>query len=300
MIEIKHPTSEMINDVLEYMNACDIAEIGKPDSSLDDLAQDWDEIDLEKDAWIVVDDGRICGYACVMGEEQRYTIVFIAHQLLTPAGWADDLFKCALERVNEFKAAQKAGESITIIAYAGKDNQEVNDVLLRFGFSPHTWIFRMQKELTVDEGPVVWPEEFDLKAFRAEDEEELYHLIEKTFDWQEHVMPSIDIWRDHLFRSGRYDPEFFIMVRRQGKLVGAALCYNEEPGGWVRQLAIARELQHQGYGSKLLKHVFHRFAQAGVKSMGLAVASVNQNAFEFYERCGMRKVLEITDYRKTI
>ncbi len=63
-----NPDPDQINDVLEFMNRCDIAEFGEPDTSREDLEQLWSEIEISRDAWIVRDEQRdITGYANVSG-----------------------------------------------------------------------------------------------------------------------------------------------------------------------------------------------------------------------------------------
>ena len=98
-------------------------------------------------------------------------------------------------------------------------------------------------------------------------------------------------------RGGRFDPHFFYLLRREGELVGAALTYDEEAGGWLKQLAVARSMQGEGLGSLLLKHVFNVYSQKGTTNVALGVAATNRNACEFYERSGMHRVREFVEYR---
>lgn len=89
-----------------------------------------------------------------------------------------------------------------------------------------------------------------------------------------------------------------MLVRDEGKLVGAALAYDEEGSGWIRQLAFDRDYRGRGLGSLLLRHMFTLFQQRGAASVGLGVAAVNENAVSFYERCGMHRSREYIEYRK--
>jgi mycothiol synthase len=51
--------------VLDLIVARDIADLGKPDYTLEDVQADWSApgLDLARDAWIAEDDGRPLGYA---------------------------------------------------------------------------------------------------------------------------------------------------------------------------------------------------------------------------------------------
>ena len=298
MTTIEHPTKEDIHDVFEFMCANDIAEFGEPDSDFGDLEDEWNEADLTKNVWILKENGKLCGYSLVSGEGDRFHMDLYAHNDHTPAGWVDRLIEPACARARELKP--DPGSKARLTVYSCAANEVAGEALRRNGFSVHTWHYRMQIDFSGPVEAVQWPEDFEVRAYQESDEEELYHLIEATFDWQEHVMPPIEEWRKHLFRGGRYDPEYFVLVRKAGKLVGAALSYNEDTLGWIRQLAISRDLQGQGFGSKLLQHMFHVYQQKGKKSVALGVASVNQNACQFYERAGMKKTREFAEYRKEI
>jgi ribosomal protein S18 acetylase RimI-like enzyme len=300
MPTIEHPKEEDIHDVLKFMSACDVAEFGEVDSSLEDLEEQWDGIDVAQDTWVLNEGGEICCYCCVSGSDQRYTLDLYAHQKFTPAGESDRLLQAAIERLKAIKAASHDDLPIQVTAYASSANETLNEVFSRNGFNVVTWHYRMQINFTAPLESVTWPQGFEVNPFCQEDETELYHLIEVAFDWPGHVMPSIEDWRKHLFRGGRFDPKYFTLLRKDGELVGASLGYKEETLGWVRQLAISKSLRGQGYGSMLLKHVFSEFSKAGLMRVGLGVESVNKNACEFYERVGMYRSREFTEYRSEI
>lgn len=295
MTTLEHPIIDEIKDVFDFMCANDIAEYGEPDSDFGDLEDEWKETDLKRDVWILKENGRICGYSLVSGEGDRFHMDLYAHNDHTPAGWIDRLIEPALERVKEKKGNNP--DKVRLTVYSCNVNRGVGEALRRYGFSVHTWHYRMQVDFSGPMEAVEWPQDFCIGPYTPDAEEELYNLIKSTFDWQEHEMPPIEDWRKHLFRGGRFDPDYFVLVRKDGKLVGAALSYNEGPWGWIRQLAVSKDLQGQGFGSKLLRHMFHIYQQAGKKSVALGVASLNQNAFQFYERVGMKMTREFGEYR---
>lgn len=300
MLKIEHPLPEDINAVLEFMNSCDIAEYGEVDSSLVELGEQWKGIDLEKDAWILRDLGKICGYGCHSGEADRQSLEIYVNSAFTPSDWAGRLAKMAVERIEETQTQSKGCEGGLVTAYASSVNKLLNEILLENDFKLHIYQFRMQLIFSTPVEPVSWPAGFEVRPFQPDDEAELYELIKSTFDWMDHVMPPIEDWRKHLFRGGQYDPEHFIILRQAGELVGAALGYNENPLGWIRQLAVSKKLQGQGFGAKLLRHAFYVFQAKGLKKVALGVASVNQNAVGFYERCGMEQVRKYAEYQRKL
>jgi ribosomal protein S18 acetylase RimI-like enzyme len=145
-----------------------------------------------------------------------------------------------------------------------------------------------------------WPEGLSVSSFKPEDEQELYTLIYSVFDWpgRDPTPPPIELWRRHLFRGGRFDPDLFLILRQSEQMVGAALAYDETTNGWIRQLAVAKELQGKGYGSRLLRHVLGIFSQKGLPSAALGVEAENEHAVQFYERCGMCQSRDFLEYRK--
>ena len=54
------PTTDF-DEVLALVQACDRAVYGDSDWTADELREEWDDLDLESDAWLAVADGRIAG-----------------------------------------------------------------------------------------------------------------------------------------------------------------------------------------------------------------------------------------------
>lgn len=298
MNSIKHPSLSDLEQVFQFMLACDIDEFGEPDSSREDLEEQWGEINLQEDAWIALDDqGRMIGYACITCHDTRYQLDLFIHSKLTPKVLEDDLVANCLQRVKDLMIETHTGES-TIICYATGVNQRLQQVYERHGFAIHTHHYRMQIDFNEPVSAPDWPVNFTLSAYKDSDEAELFQLIQAAFDWEGITKLSIESWRGSIFRGGRFDPEFFVLVRDGDRLVAAALSYAEDIGGWIRQLAVAKEYQGRGLGGRLLRHMFYVFYHEGLPSVALGVASANSNAFQFYERNGMKKTRDFIEYRK--
>jgi len=294
-------TNTNLDEVLQFMIACDLSEFGEADSSREDLEEQWDEMDLVKDGWIARDvQGRLIGYGCVTGENGRYGTDLYIHNPLSPEGLENELMGKCLERANELAAQDSNIASAHLTGYAASVNQRLQQVFEQNGFDRFTYHYRMQIDFN---GPVESPqrpEEFTLSTYQEVDETELFQLIESTFTWEGRDPLSIDAWRKLIFRGGRYDPEYFVLVRSSGRLVGAALSYAEESGGWIRQLAVAKDYQGKGLGSWLLQHMFSVFYKKNLPGVGLGVASSNSKAWHFYERVGMYRSREFIEYRKPL
>src|SRR5689334_329011 len=66
---VRHPTLDDAAAALQVVNACEIADTGAPDYTLDDWQADWAGVDLAQDAWLISEpDGAP---AAVMTVEDR-------------------------------------------------------------------------------------------------------------------------------------------------------------------------------------------------------------------------------------
>lgn len=300
MYRIESAASSDLNAVFLFMVDCDIEEYGEPDSSREDLEELWGEIDLSRDAWIVTDaENCIIGYASISEYGGKYTQEIYLHGKRTPEGVEDELASLCLARVEQMREANQA-EQVLVNAFVSGVNKRLQQLCERNGFTPYTYHYRMQIDFDTPYPAPEWSDQFKLESYEEKDEGEVFALIQETFTWKGHTPSTLENWRKWVLRGGRYDPQYFVLVREGDRLVGVALSYAEETGGWIRQLAVAKEYQGKGLGGRLLRHMFSVFSSHGLKSVGLGVASANKTAAQFYERNGMRKTREFIEYHKTV
>lgn len=297
-ITIRRPNPGDIQQVFEFMLACDIADYGEPDSDFADLKEQWQAADLGQDAWVALDASEaVLGYALISGSRGDLELDIYAHQQRTPPGLEVELLQACQKRAAELHAA---GQQTRLRGYLGSVNQRLRQAFESSGFTLYTHHYRMQIDFSEPLPSPVWPEGFCLSAFQPGDERGLYDLIYSVFTWpgRDPDPPVFEDWQRRLFRSGRFDPELFLVLRRGGAIVGAALGYDEDERGWIRQLAVAKDLQGQGHGARLLRAILSIFSQRGLGYAALGVESENEHAVEFYQRCGMQPTRDFLEYRK--
>jgi len=298
---IVHPQAHEIDEVFDFLVQCDLAEYGEPDTSREDLENEWQEVDLTQDAWIGRDvTGKVCGYGVVSRDGDRLVQDVYIDPGLTPSGVEDELITLCVTRVEEWLAVVPTTEPPQLIGYVTSVSQRLQAAYEGAGFARHTYHYRMQIDLPAPLPLPEWPAGYEVSAYTPQDEVELYHFIQTAFDWPGHTDQPFDSWRSLVFRGGRFDPQLFFLVRQNGKLAGAALSYDEEQGGWIRQLAVGKDQRGSGLGSLLLKHVFAVYSQRGRSNVALGVASVNGTAYQFYEHNGMRRKREFIEYHKVL
>jgi ribosomal protein S18 acetylase RimI-like enzyme len=292
--KILHPNADDFSRVILFMISCDVAEFGAPDTDEGDTADQWQEADPPKDIWLAENAaGDLCGYAIINSTGSR-GLTFDLYTLPDATGLAvrERLVGLVLERAKEMVTMPT-----TLTTYVSGFNPANRECMESRGFAVHTIHYRMQIDFSTPLAPINWPAEYSLHSVTEQDKPELYTLINAAFDWPGRSPVSFEDWERHLFRDGRYDPNYFILVRKEGRLVAAALSYNEGNQGWVRQLAVTKELQGKGLGSMLLRHVFSLYSQQGAKSVALGVELENEKAAAFYDHLGMHRSREFLEYR---
>lgn len=298
LFTFNRPTPEDRERVFRFMLDCDVAEFGEEDSDPDDLADQWVEADLAADAWLALDPaGEICGYALFSISSNIRCDVDLyvnARAASTPSA---ELTGLAVERFRQVVASGGVPPGCELVTYLNGLNTARRAEVETAGFVIEKYHYRMQVDF---DGPVPapeLPEGFSLHAFTENDRRELYDLIVTAFDWGSAPFFTYEEWQKSVLRGGRFDPRYFILLRREDRLVGAGLCYDEGVRGWIKELAVSKELRGQGLGVTLLRHIFHVFSTKGASTVALGVVSNNPNAVAFYERAGMTRTREFVEYR---
>ena len=120
----------------------------------------------------------------------------------------------------------------------------------------------------------------------------LYRLIEAAFAWPGRAERTYEEWQKLMMGADILDPDLWFLAVAGEAIVGACLSFAYPELGWVRQLAVDEAWRRKGLGTALLHHAFGVFRARGYARGGLAVDSENPDAYAFYQRVGMRRVLD--------
>ena len=101
------------------------------------------------------------------------------------------------------------------------------------------------------------------------------------------VRPWNDPNRD-IDRKLAWDPENFLVIDHDGRLVGSVMVGYEGHRGWVNYLAVDPEHQHQGLGRLLMEKAEELLRELGCAKLNLQVRSSNEGAIGFYRTLGYR------------
>ncbi len=296
----RRPTLSDSLAVLDLITAVDLAAYGEPDYDLDSLLDEWSNLALDQDAWLVQTRAdQLIGYATVTRLDHRFSLDLYVHPSLAPEGLVDFLLAMCEIRCMEQMGAEIRESSATL--YIPHTLEGERQAVEARGYQLIKYHFGMRIDFSSPPPEPAWPEGIRLRnAIPEQDDHRIYEFIQAAFDWPGRTPPSFERWRELMVDASNFDPSLWFLAFHGDDLVGAVLCFDYPQYGWVRQLGVAQAWRRRGLGAALLQHIFGVFYRRGHQRVGLAVESGNPKAFEFYERVGMKRLQQYDEYRKFI
>jgi mycothiol synthase len=287
---IRPPTGDDAQAVLDLIHARDVADVGAPDFTLEDLEADWSRpgLALEHDARVAVGPaGGIRGYAILLGDDALISV----HPEAEGEGNG-----AVLRRWAEARAAERGTAVLRQFAFGSNDGARRH--LREAGYEPVQHYFRLRADLAdVPPAPDV-----PLRTFEPGDEAALHGLIQEAFAEIEGNTPqTLDEWRSKGIAKAGHDPALWLLLDDDEGLVGAALGEPwEGDTGYVAELAVAVRARGRGHGRALLLGLFEAFRRAGLRHAELSVHGRNRGALALYEAAGMRPMWEAERWEKPL
>ena len=285
---LRPPREDEFGDLLELMNAHQLAAFGEADLTAEELRL-WltaPSVDVERDLRVIEDDCRLVGYADVDPNSDE-----------PPLWWCD--VKVAPDAdadavLSELVAwLDRRAEAGTLRVWTGANDARVVGVLERLGFEPLRHSYRMEIGLDGDPRPPVWPAGMTVRTASADDHRLVYETVVEV--WQDTSDPwdeSFDEWKHWAVDAPAYDPSLWFLAFAGGELAGFSLCRQDPTNpnaGYVATLGVRRPWRRRGLGEALLLHSFDAFKARGYTRATLGVdASSPTGATRLYERAGMR------------
>jgi mycothiol synthase len=286
---VRPPSQADAASVLNVIVARDVADLGVPDFTLDDLKADWATpgLALEHDVRVADSGGEIRGYAILLGDDA----VVVVHPAAEGEGTGT-----VLRRWAEARASERGTAVLRQFAYGANDaaRRHLRDA----GYAPAQHYFRLRADLAEAPGPADVP----LREFEPGDEEAVHRLIEDAFSELEgHTPTTIDEWRAKGVGKAGHDPSLWLLAEDDEGLAGAGLGERwESATGYVAELAVAARARGRGLGRALLLGLFAAFRRAGLTHAELSVHGRNRSALALYESVGMRTTWEAERWEKAL
>jgi mycothiol synthase len=307
----RRPTLDDVPEILALVHACDIASIGEPDFTADEVREMLTEpnTDMSRDAWLALDDaGQIVGWAYprnATGGDRDFADVYTWPERGLPA--LRPLLALLMERMAE-RAAELGHETYQVRAGAIPTEQPLIDALTEAGFVFLKQHARMQMPLdgTHHAAPEP-PAGVVVRVLRGDDEGELraFHaVIEESFRDTDHLSPGFDSFRRQLEAESSVSFDEWFVAEADGRVVGALQSSDAGFGdneGWVKRLGVDRAYRKRGIGEALLRHAFAVYAAKGRTRAGLGVDLENPTqAASLYFAVGMTPLYRADVYQTSV
>jgi mycothiol synthase len=305
-VQIVRPTPELFDETLALLRAADVAVYGDSDWTADVLREEWDGLDMERDAWLVEVDGRIAGVAHLLHRKRgRFIGDGYVHPELRGRGVGNVVLGLLEERTLEQQESWPEGERIVLEAAHLVGDDRAPALFRCRGFERVRSFFRMVVDVTEEQPEPGWPEGVELRLLDpGRDGPILYDAeLEAFADEWEYVPLGYEEWRERVFERPRFDPALVPVVWAGDDVVAFSRNYPKRNGdwGWIGTLGVRPAWRRRGLGLALLRESFRRFRETGETTVALGVDVENPTgATRLYERAGMRVFWQADVWQKEL
>jgi GNAT superfamily N-acetyltransferase len=256
--------------------------------SLADLEAEWESLELERDALVLLDGERIVGYGSLDDRGELWRSEGFVHPSERGRGLGTQLV-AALEAAAASCGARRIQNNVA------EPDGPGHRLLAGLDYRPVRVFRELRIELDAAPEPPEWPEGLAPEEFEAGRDAVAFHAAEQeAFADQWEFRPrDLARWRELHLESAGFDPSLWRVVRAGEEVVAGAICEgNRYGGGWIAVLFTRRPWRGRGIARALLRDAFGKFWDRGEASVGLSVDADNATgAFQLYESVGMRPVL---------
>ena len=268
---------------------------GEPEQTERDLLDEWDDLDLDCDAWLVELDQELAGYAALSTGAHTYIDVYV-HPRCFARGVGSHLAELA-----EREARRRGLERIQNAALG--NDERGRSLLESRGYREVRRFRRMAVELGEPPPPAEWPPGLRAETLDYARDADAFHVtLDEAFAEEFGHEPERGIdWRARRERPG-FDPTLWFVVKDADVVAAAALCRDDRfGGGWVASIGVLERYRRRGLGMALLQHCFSELYRCGCRKISLGVDAQNPTgATRLYERAGMHQVFEAVVYEKPL
>jgi GNAT superfamily N-acetyltransferase len=306
-VELRGPTDADFDEVLALVQAYDTAAVGFSDWTAGELREEWDDLDLERDAWLAILDGRIAGVMHRYGMRGgRVLGDGYVHPELLGRGVGTAILAALEARALELEPQAPRDEPLVVQAAHLAGDTAAPPLFAGRGYERVRTFYRMAIDLG-DELPrsPSWPAELDVRPLDLEAHVgALHEAVEEAFanEWgYEHR--ELDAWIDQLIDVPGFDPGLCVVVWDGDEIAAAAVNQPKRNGdwGWIARVAVREPWRRRGLGLRLLQESFARFHATGERTVALGVDADNPTgAPDLYAQAGMRVIYQAHVWRKEL
>jgi mycothiol synthase len=305
-VDVVRPTTDRLDEALAVLRASETAVYGDSDWTADELREEWEGLDLERDAWLVQVDGRIAGVAHLLERKGgRYFGDAYVHPELTGRSVGARVLELLEERVRELRPEWPDSERIVLEAAHLVGDERAPVLFAGRGFERMRSFFRMVIDVTDQQPDPVWPKGVELRLLEPDGHGPMLYEaeVEAFADEWDYVALDYDAWRERVFGRRGFDPALVPVAWAADEVVAFSRNYAKRNGDWgfVGTLGVRPAWRRRGLGLALLHESFGRFRETGEKTVALGVDVENPTgATRLYERAGMRVLWQADVWQKEL
>jgi ribosomal protein S18 acetylase RimI-like enzyme len=306
-VELRSPLPESdFDEVLALVQACDRAVYGDSDWTARELREEWDGLDLARDAWVAVHNGRLAGAMHLYDRRGgRFLADGYVHPELVGLGAGTQLLAAVEARACERADEVPAGEAMFVETAHLVGDLRAPQLLTLRGYERARTFLRMVIRLEAVPPEPAWPDGLELRPLDPDrDGRQVQAAVDEAFrhEWGYHER-SYGEWAQRVLRIDGFDPGLCPVVWDGDEIAAVSLNYAKRMGdwGWVGTLAVRPAWRRRGLGLALLRDSFRRFHAQGERVVGLGVDVENPTgAGRLYERAGMHVLWKADVWRKDL
>ena len=283
--------------VLDLVVRCDIAEIGEPDYTLEDVEEDL--VRTTHRGWVAIaPGGELEGYCWV---ERRANHLSIDADLMVRPGGDPSLLPLLLEQVRS--AAREIDPGLSVQVFASSSYRPKRAIFEAAGGHVVRHFWRMAIDLPDSPAPVVPPLPDDVEVRVADQGEPdlrlVHHVIGTAFlDHFGHQASSYEEWAPTHTTGTSGDHTLWWLATVDGEPAAAAMTQaRPDPDGYIADLGTLPAYRGRGLARILLLTAFEEFHRRGLRKVTLGVDATNPTgAVKLYESVGMTVRHEFATY----
>jgi mycothiol synthase len=309
----RRPTLDDVSEILALVHASDVAAVGQPDFSADDVREALagsTHVAPERDSLLAyAPDGSLGGWAYLEndnGGDHEFVEVYTHPETGRPA--QPPLLALMLARVAD-RARELGHPTMTVRAGAIPTEKAYIATLREAGFAFVKRYARMQRPLAdVPATPPPAPDGVAIRPVDPADDADLrtfHQILDRAFrDTPDYQPRSYEQWREWLDGQPSVAWDEWLVATVDGMPAGILQSSNqsvEEGEGWVKMLAVSREHRRRGVGEALLRRAFAVYAAKGRAKAGLGVDLENPTRpARLYHAVGLTPIYEADMFERTV
>jgi mycothiol synthase len=294
---IRPVTADDAVAVLDLVVLCDIAEIGEPDYTIEDIEEDLARTTHR--GWITVDsDGELEGYCWV---EQRPNHRSIDADVMVRPGGDPKLLPRLLEQVRS--VAREIDPDLSVLVFASSDHRAKREVFESAGGRVVRHFWRMAIDLPDSPAPVVPPLPAGVEvrvADRGESDLRTVHQVIDTafLDHFGNQASTYEQWAPTHTTGSWRDHSLWWIATVDGVPAAATVGQSRpDSEGYIADLGTLPAYRGRGLARILLLTAFAEFHRRGLRKVTLGVDTTNPSgAVALYESVGMSVRHEFATY----